>query len=50
MVVKVLPAKVILLSSVISRLESEPFVIVSPVVAGVDVEQPKVTFTVPSLV
>ena len=48
-VVKVLPATVILLSSVISRLESEPFVITRPVVAGVAVEQPRSTLTVPSL-
>ena len=47
LVAKVIPAIDILLSTVMSRFVSEPSVITSPVVAGVAVEHPRITLTVP---
>lgn len=46
-VLNVVPATVMLLLTVMSRLESEPFVKTRPVVAGEAVEQPRITLTVP---
>lgn len=47
LVLNVAPPTTILLFTVISRLDKEPFVMIIPVVAGLAVEQPRITLTVP---